>query len=187
MSVVTRVAALAFLGGSVLPLLSAAPAAAVVVNVGGINYDLNSITSSASGQPTSFGLPPSGLMPWWGSDALASQFASEVFFQLGPGWDSDYGPVFAYAIDSSSNMVLGLAQSTTVLGDQIDVAPAATALVNYAIASGPLGAPPPVPVPAPVPILAMAAGWSWSRRLKSRLHACNPGELQSFKVCRSER
>lgn len=166
MTALARVAALAVLGGAILPFLSATPAAAVVVNVGGVDYDVNSITTSASSQPSAFGLPPLGQMPWWGDDALASEFAFKVFNQLGPGWNADYGPVFAYAFDSPLNQMLGLAQSLTDINDQIDVTPANSASSIYAIVSS--GGPPPVAVPAPLPLLGSAACWGWSRHFRQR-------------------
>lgn len=160
-----RVAALAVLGGAILPMLSAAPAYAVVVNVGGIDYDLSSSTTSLVSQPSAFGLPLLGLMPWWGDDALASEFAFKVFKQLGPGWDPDYGPVFAYALDTPQNQVMGLTQSLTDINDQIDVTPALNASILYAIASPAA----PTSVPAPLPLVGAGAAFGFSRRLRAKL------------------
>ncbi len=160
-----RVAALAVLGGAILPMLSAAPASAAVVNVGGIDYDLSSSTTSFTSQPSAFGLPLLGLMPWWGDDALASEFAFKVFKQLGPGLDPDYGPVFAYALDTPQNQVMGLTQSLTDINDQIDVTPALNASILYAIASPAA----PTPVPAPLPLVGAGAAFGFSRRLRAKL------------------
>lgn len=166
MSALTRVAALALFGGATLPLLSATPAEAIVVHVSGIGYDVSVITASPSSQPSAFGLPPLGQMPWWGDDALASEFATEVFAQLGSGWDSNYGPVFAYALDTPQNQVLGLTQSLTDINDQIDVTPSFNDNISYAIATS---APVPVPVavPAPLPLFGAGAAFAYSRRLRS--------------------
>ena len=165
MTALTRVAAIAVLGGAILPMLSAAPASAVVVNVGGIDYDLSSITTSPSSQPTAFGLPLLGQMPWWGDDALASEFAFKVFALLGSGWDPDYGPVFAYALDTPQNQVLGLTQSLTEINDQINVTPAFNISISYAIATSTSL----TPVPAPLPLFGAGAAFGFSRRLRAKL------------------
>ena len=152
---------MAVLGGAVLPLLSATPAAAVVVNVDGIDYEVSVSSIAATSTPAAFNLPPTGQMPWWGDGARASEFATQVFDQLGPGFDPDYGPVFAYSIAAPQNQVQGLTQSLTDINDQIDVTPATNAMVSYAIATA--------PVPLPLPLLGAAAGYRWSRRLRQRL------------------
>jgi hypothetical protein len=161
-----RYTALALLGGALLPLLQATPAAAVVVNVGGIVYDVSITNMSYALSPTSFALPPLGQMPWWGDDARASEFATSVFLQLGPGTDANYGPVFAYAVDTALNQVLGLSQSLTDIDDQIDVMPTTSATTLYATASSTST----TPVPLPLPILGAATAFGWSRRLRQRLH-----------------
>jgi hypothetical protein len=161
-----RYTALALLGGALLPLLQAKPAAAVVVNVGGIVYDVSITNMSYALSPTSFALPPLGQMPWWGDDARASEFATSVYLQLGPGTDANYGPVFAYAVDTSLNQVLGLSQSLTDINDQIDVMPTTSATIRYATATTSAT----TPVPLPLPILGAATGFGWSRRLRQRLH-----------------
>jgi hypothetical protein len=102
-------------------------------------------------------------MPWWGNDTLASEFATTLFNQLGTGWDADYGPVFAYSLDTSWSEVRGVAQSITDINDLIDVIVSTGSTNTYAIAS-------PLPdVPGPLPVLAMATGWGWSRRLRTWL------------------
>ncbi len=151
-----RLAAGALLSGALLPLLAPVPAAAVGVQ----GYDVSVLTLSYASQSSLFALPPLGQMPWWGNSTLASTFASDVFNQLGAGWDPDYGPVFAYAVDTSTDQVLGLTQSLTDLNDQIDVAPSLAAITRYAIAVA--------PVPLPLPLLGAAAGLGWSRRLRQR-------------------
>ena len=161
-----RYNALALLGGALLPLLQAKPAAAVVVNVGGIIYDVSITNMSYALSPTSFALPPLGQMPWWGDDARASEFATSVFLQLGPGTDANYGPVFAYAVDTSLNQVLGLSQSLTDINDQIDVMPTTSATIRYATATTSAT----TPVPLPLPILGAATAFGWSRRLRQHLH-----------------
>lgn len=154
-----RITSLAVLSALALPLLNAEPAAAVLVTVGGTDYDVTISTTSYNASPNEFQLPPIGQMPWWGDEALASDFALEVFNQLGPGWDADYGPVFAHG--TTVSQVLGIAQSLTDINDQIGVTPARSTSVSYAIASA--------PVPAPIPLFGAAAVYGWSRQLRQRI------------------
>ncbi len=159
MSPSLRVAAVAFLSSAALPFLSASPAAAVVVNVGGNSYDVTVFNTSYSTSTSVFQLPPSGQMPWWGDDLLASEFAAQVYNSLGTGWDADYGPVFAHG--ESLGQVLGLVQSVSNPLDQIDVTPASNTTVPYAIATS--------PVPGPLPLFGAATAFGWSRRLRQRM------------------
>lgn len=156
-----RQSLLAVLGIAVLPLLSASSASAVLVNVGGTDYDVTVSTISYDLSTGAFQLPSSGQMPWWGDDNLASDFAQEVFNQLGPGWDANYGPVFAHG--ATGSQVLGIAQSLTNINDQIDVTPSTSATVSYAIASA--------PVPGPLPLFGAAAAYGWSRQLRQRIRS----------------
>jgi hypothetical protein len=168
MTGIRRLAALVLIGGAVLPWLVPSPAAAVVVTVGGFTYDVTTSSMSFTIDPTAFQRPPKGQMPWWGDSNLASDFATEVFDQLGPGWDSDYGPVFAYSIPSPHDQVHGLASSLVDINDQIDVRPANGAMVTYAIAT--------IPVPLPLPVLGAAAALGWTHQLRARMRGrtCAP-------------
>lgn len=164
-SMQTRLPFLALLSSALLPILLPTSAAAVTITVGGITYDMSALSTSVTSQSTAFGLPPLGQMPWWENQTLASTFAMTVFNQLGPGWDGDYGPVFAYAIDTTKNEVQGMAQSISDSDDLIDVTPSTGSMVTYAIASpGTTSA-----VPGPLPVLVAGGGWVWSRRLKQRV------------------
>ncbi|MFN9646108.1 MAG: hypothetical protein ACK6BG_13560 [Cyanobacteriota bacterium] len=156
-----RVAAVAVLSAAALPLLFASPVAAVVVNVGGNSYDVTVLNTSYDASTSVFQLPPTGQMPWWGNDLLASDFAAQVYNSLGSGWDADYGTVFAHS--ESLGQVLGLSQSLTNPLDQIDVTPATSTTVTYAIATS--------PVPGPLPLFGAAAAFGWSRQLRARLRS----------------
>lgn len=154
-----RPLALAFLGMVSLSALSTAPAAAVGITLGGTPYDV-SVSQTSYGLSTSaFQALPLGQMPWWGDGQLASEAATQVFNVLGPGWDMDYGPVFAY--NAAGAQVVGLAQSLTDPLDQIDVTPATGATVRYAFAT--------TPVPGPLPLLGAAEMVRGSRRLRRRI------------------
>lgn len=165
MSSALRHSALALLGATVIPFFSASPASAVLVNVGGTVYDVTLSSASYLTSTNAFQLPPAGQMPWWGDDLLASDFALEVLNQLGPGWDANYGPVFAHGVSVSE--VLGIAQSLTDINDQIDVTPSRSATVSYAIAS----ALPSAPVPGPLPLFGATAAYGCSRQLRQRIRS----------------
>lgn len=164
MSTSLRVAAVAVLSTAALPFLSASPAAAVVVNVGGNSYDVMVLNTSYDASTSVFQLPPIGQMPWWGNDLLASDFAAQVYNSLGSGWDADYGPVFAHS--ESLGQVLGLTQSLSNPLDQIDVTPATSTTVTYAIATSLVS-----PVPGPLPLFGAASAFGWSRQLRARLRS----------------
>jgi hypothetical protein len=166
MPTLNRLASILLLGSTALPLLTTSPAAAVVVDIGGTSYDVSVSTTTYNSSSADFQTPSSGgLMPWWGDEMLASDFAKEVSDALGPGWDNNYGPVFAYKVDTVLGQVSGLAQSLSNPGLQLDVFPTTTAPVSYAIATA--------PVPLPLPLFGAAAGFGWSRRLKKRIRSRN--------------
>jgi hypothetical protein len=154
-----RPLAFALIGGVALSVLSSAPAEAVVITLAGVSYDVSVSQTSYSLSTGAFQVPPLGQMPWWGDDQLASDAATQVFNLLGPGWDASYGPVFAY--NASVGQVLGLAQSLADPLDQIDVSPASSSLVSYAIAS--------TPVPGALPLFGATELVRWSRRLRRRI------------------
>ncbi len=167
MSTSFRLASFLLLGSTALPLLITSPAAAVVVTVGGTPYDVSVSTTTYNSSFADFQLPSfGGLMPWWGNDMLSSDFAKEVYAALGSGWDNNYGPVFAYDIDTAQGEVPGIAQSLSNLNLQIDVFPTTSATVSYAIAV-PMSAP--ASVPAPLPVFGLAGGFVACRRLRRRV------------------
>jgi hypothetical protein len=156
-----------------LPLLAVAPASAVTVTVGSIDYDVTVFMGTYSGNASLFQKPSAGKMPWWwlGNSAdpaagdLAAEFASQVFNSLGEGPTAGNGPVFAYALSTSD--VLGITQNFLNPGLLKDETIAPNASVKYAIAT-PLR-PAPSPVPAPMPIFGAAAAFGWSRQLRKRI------------------
>jgi hypothetical protein len=144
-----------------LPLLTATPASALTVTVGSIDYDVFVFYGSYDSNPDYFQLPPAGKMPWWGSDTLATNFAQQVYDQLGEGPTSGYGPVFAYELSGTD--ILGISQNFTNPLSQKDEMIATNAAVYYAILNSPTS------VPAPLPIFGAAAAFGWSRQLRRRI------------------
>ncbi len=55
------------------------------MNVGGQDWDVTTSTGNYNNNKTKFALPssPGGVMPWWGSERLSSQFASVLGHSLG--------------------------------------------------------------------------------------------------------
>jgi len=85
--------------------LTAGEAHAVVVNVGGQDWDVTTFTGSFIDNISKFQTPANGgVMPWWttgpeGTSAIAVQFAAAVGTALGTpngSPDPDLGPFFAF-------------------------------------------------------------------------------------------
>ncbi len=159
-----RIAGLAILSTIALPFLSPPPAAAVVVNIGGISYDVSVVITSQSDRKGDFASPVSGgLMPWWKDSTLAAEFARNVYDGLGSGSDPSYGPIFAYDNDPVLGEVSGVYQllDDIYVQDVVSPPPSSTDRLKYAIATE--------PVPLPLPLLGAAAGYSWTRRMRQSL------------------
>jgi hypothetical protein len=167
---------LGWLAGCTLPLIACLPAQAVVVNILGSDYEVTFTSTSYNANSAAFAAPPAGQMPWWLNSTLASSFASQVYDQLGDGYQTGYGPVFAYQfIAGPSAQLYGITQNTTDINDQLDLdasAPLSAATV-YAYASASLITPASASVPAPLPLLGAAAAMAWSRRLRTRITSAN--------------
>lgn len=159
-----RIHLLAFVGASLLPLASPLAAQAVSINVSGTDYEV--FYTSTSYNPNLFGAASPGQMPWWGSAALAYDFALAVYDQLGEDvYQAGYGPVFAYAYNpAGSGEVYGVAQNTQDTNDQLNLDPAdplaASVTHPYAYAKATTS------VPAPLPLFGAAAAFGWARRLR---------------------
>ena len=158
-----RLSAVAFLAGTVASLLSPAPVKALGVDFAGVLYDVSVLETSYLGSSSSFGLPPFGQMPWWGSQSNADFFAEQVFGFLGEGSTGGYGPLFAYDYNAPLSEVIGSLQDLSAPGSLIDGSPVASATVKYAIATAT------APVPGPLPLFGAAAAFGWSRRMRQRI------------------
>lgn len=150
--------------------ISAAPASAFQVLVGGQRYELSVLVVSPNGQPGLFeSLANGGRMPWWGDELQASLFAEQAGSGLGPLGDdlpfSEFGPLFAFAFEQGD--VLSVAQLIVPPADSQGVFPTSTDEV-YRFAVGTPQAPV-SSVPGPLPILGLGLGYGWSRRLRRRL------------------
>ena len=155
-----------------LPLLSALPAAAVIVTIGSNSYDVTVFSGSYSSNTSLFQALSLGQMPWWGDTTgdTASAFATQVYNQLGSGPTPDYGPVFAYDIDAGG--VVGITQSLTNILTQNIESIALNDSIAYAIAT-PLG-PPSGQVPAPLPVFGAMVAFAWSGKIRKRMLGRQP-------------
>jgi hypothetical protein len=150
-----------------LPSLSQ-PARAVLVNISGTNYDVLVTNRSLADDPSFFS---STWMPWFtadpGNNALAYDFASAVFDQLGTNTYPDFpsvpgGPLFAYSHNTTH--VFAVFQDTNDSNIQNETTVSRTVPFNYAY----VNASNVLPVPAPLPLAGVAIALRCSRSLRSR-------------------
>lgn len=178
------------LGGvAVVVLLPVSASALQTVVVGGKTYEVDIFTGSYSANASKFALPPTGQMPWWGSQSLATQFATAVGAGLGltPGFllpivgTAGVGPLFAASTGTLpfvgtpvTNNSLYYQAGTITSGTfpfggfpplPVPQSGPFSALVPYAIATEVV----PQSVPAPLPLLGAGAAFGFSRRLRSRI------------------
>jgi hypothetical protein len=138
--------------------LSAGQARALVVNVGGQDWDVTTFTGSYNDNPAKFALPPIGVMPWWGDQGLAIEFATAVGLPS-PG-------IFGYFYGPSQ------------LGDVVDFADYSEEGVGISKALSSSSRPwaqatlvPATAVPAPLPVFGATAAFGFSRQLRKRIKA----------------
>jgi hypothetical protein len=155
----------AFGAGVVVGMLGAGQAQAVVVNVGGQNWNVTTFQGSYNANSATFATPPApGRMPWWGSESLASQFATAINSALGfPNFSGDFGPLFGIKFATGGTSVnsctwgFGSAQCAVNFGNLNNT--------NYTWAQADLVP----PVPGPLPLFGAAAAFGFSRKLRQRI------------------
>jgi hypothetical protein len=159
--------------------LTAGEAHAVVVNVGGQDYDVTTFTGTFLDNISKFQTPANGgVMPWWttgpeGTYATAVQFAAAVGNALGAPNFSDpaEGPFFAwnqyiYTPDPQTALaaVYWNPPSSSVTGFNFGWAD------SWVYAQATLLTSPAAPVPGPLPALGAAAAFGFSRKLRKRIN-----------------
>jgi len=152
--------------------LSQESAQAYVVSVGGVQYDVTTFTGTYNDNTSNFQI---GMMPWWGNQTAALEFASAVGTEAGTNWDGEIGAYFGYSQSTyetynyvtsahthSSNSMYpnGLTHDGWVSGDQ-----------DFLWAKATLASPSAAPAPGPLPILGAAAAFGASRKLRRRMKA----------------
>ena len=144
-------------------VLTAGQAQAFVVTVNSLKYDVTTFNGTYNANTSQFATAANGgVMPWWGSSSLASQFATTVGTSLGnPNFSSSLGPYFAYSQTGSQIQYwrtnsMGSTQNVTNIFNN-------TIMTNtWAIASL-------APVTGPLPALGAAAAFGLSRKLRKRI------------------
>ena len=149
--------------------LSPGSAQAYVVTGGGVQYDVTSFTGSYNDNTSKFQTAANGgMMPWWGNDSAAVEFASAVGTQVGtqssqPGAVSAF---FGYSryIDPVDDMSSYLELFYTNNGNtQYASWPTGDSSLLWAQATLY------TPVPGPLPLFGAGAAFGFSRQLRKRI------------------
>jgi hypothetical protein len=154
---------------------------AIDVVVDGTTYDVTIFSGSYNNNRAKFNTPPSGVMPWFGSDMLATQFALALGTSLGTiginriayplNGSNNYGGLFPTRIVSLSP------GSVNVFGQALTSNLAMTTssfftngvIPRYwvqAVAKVRATA-----VPGPLPLVGMALAYGYSRKVRSRIRS----------------
>jgi len=143
-------------------------AQAFVVNVGVVQYDVTTFTGSYNDNTSKFALPPApGVMPWWGSESLASQFAAAVGGNL-PGLIPQLGPLFGWALGNEEGVV-SVASKVWVVPEQSVDGGGLSLMEGGVWAQVTPSTPPAAPAPGPLPLFGAAAAFGFSRKLRKRI------------------
>ncbi|MEB3353031.1 MAG: hypothetical protein VKM34_02160 [Cyanobacteriota bacterium] len=151
-------------------------AQALLVSVGGFDYDVTTFNGSYNDNASKFNTPENGgAMPWWENynhvnnwtTSLASDFALEVGYSLGSG------VLFAYELRPQYNSTqaafyLGLNipfGTETLYGSPATWAEATLIGLTNGDGGGLAW------VPGPLPALGLAAAFGFSRKLRKRIEA----------------
>ena len=160
-----RFPTLLFVGAVASLAVFSSPASAVVVTVDGTQYDLDVFDGPYLGNESLFSYFAPGEMPWGGDEAMAIDFASQVFDQLLEGTTTGNSPLFAYEVVSSdvngwsSDILSPNSLYFESFGTGVSVKYAVGRPLSTGVSS----------VPGPLPIFGAAAAFSWSRRIRRRL------------------
>ena len=145
-------------------ILANSQAQAFIVNVSGLNYDVTTFTGSYNANVSKFQTAANGgVMPWWGSQANASAFASALGSSLGFSNFGTLGPLFIYQL-VTANTTFGSVYDNTgavISPFGLDVTNASRVLAQATLV--------PAAVPAPLPALGLAAFFGFSGKLRKRI------------------
>jgi hypothetical protein len=147
-------------------VLGAGQAQAVVVNVNGQHWNVTTFTGTYNDNISKFQTSANGgVMPWWGSDVVAAQFATAVGNQLGfpPGQTFGNGPYFGASVINATALRISAWKPTGGVASGPE-----PRSIAYTWAQ----AEPPAPAPGPLPVFGAAAAFGFSRKLRKRI---NPG------------
>jgi hypothetical protein len=153
--------------------LSPGSAQAIVVTVGGAQYDVTTFTGSADANAVKFNTPANGgMMPWYGNGSLAIDFALAV--------QGVFGNRTVYATNYTFNP--NPLDNTNMAGifwdTQYGTKPTPVPCLNCFTGGGTGGAfnekyavatKVPSAVPGPLPLFGAAAAFGFSRKLRKRI------------------
>jgi hypothetical protein len=148
--------------------LSPGSAQAYVVTLGCVQYDVTTFTGTYNANTSKFATEANGgVMPWWDSSILASQFATAMLGSLGLTNPLDQGPYFAYSMSGNVNLSR-YRPSAGAIGNTVTSTSASRTFAKATLyaASGAL------------PLLGAAAAFGFSRKLRKRIKLA-PGALGS--------
>jgi hypothetical protein len=141
--------------------LSPGSAQAYVVTVNSVQYDVTTFTGSYDADTSKFETAANGgVMPWWGSESLASQFAAAVSGNLGAPNDP-FGPYFGWSAMNGAIEVKRWFTTTSTV-----VPGAHMTDVTFTWAQATLYT---APAPGPLPLFGAAAAFGFSRKLRKRI------------------
>jgi len=155
--------------GAAVPMvvLGAGQAQALVVNVGGQNWNVTTFTGTYNDNANKFNIPPApGRMPWWGNDTLANSFATAVGNQFGIVNPTAFGPFFGVSTNAQSKTVFWVYDKQSIFCQSCKIAEGATPSASHTWAQADLV---PTPTPGPLPALGAAAAFGFSRKLRKRI------------------
>jgi len=159
-------------------VLTAGQAQAFFVKVDGQYWDVSTFDGTYNANKSKFETAANGgVMPWWGSEHLATSFADAVLFSLGfpnalnPG-SAIFAPYFAFRPFTASNTLfilsvyrgVGPGGAYFVQGTNQNTG---DFTVTWAQATPAVQGTP--AVPGPLPILGVAAAFGYSRKLRKRI------------------
>ena len=151
-------------------LLGAGSASAVTIPtvpvlVNGTTYDVTYFEGSYDNNISRF---TTAEMPWWGDSSLANTFATAIGVNLGRPLFNNFGPGFAYTLETSDPSDIKARLYTwdeNHFPDPATINGVLSVAVSYPYA---IAAPhSPAPVPAPLPLFGAAAAFRATRRLRS--------------------
>jgi hypothetical protein len=142
-------------------VLTAGQAQAVVVNVGGQDWDVTTFTGTYNANTSKFATAANGgVMPWWGNEPLATEFASALQDSLGSPNDNA-SPFFGFHLYATSTMIMCSWSTGTW---PLWCAGVGTHwVVTWAQATA-------TSVPGPLPLFGVAAALGYSRKLRTRIN-----------------
>lgn len=144
-------------------VLGAGQAQALVVTVGGQQWNVTTFTGTYSANTSKFATSANGgVMPWWQNQTLADTFATTVGSGLGyPNLFGGAGPFFAYQVATNVS-----ASFIDTLGNPGSLTSTPGTTRTWAQAT-------PFSAPGPLPALGIAAAFGFSRKLRKRIKGHN--------------